>query len=165
MNFIPLFSASLAIQLHVLTVIPAAVIGAFILLRHKGTPLHRFLGRIWVVLMVIAAISSFFIHQLNLLWGFSPIHILSGLVLLGCWRAVSAVRAANIETHRLILKNIYIGGILGAGFFAFMPGRIMNEVVFPQGWRSLVQIAPFGAAAFFIGIVLMCGNWIVRKRH
>jgi len=41
------------------------------------TPLHRLLGKIWMVLMVITSLSSFFIHQIDLFYGFSPIHLLS----------------------------------------------------------------------------------------
>ncbi|CUW42793.1 hypothetical protein B3286c1_0087 [Brucella vulpis] len=84
MNFEPLLNAPLAIQIHVTAVVPAAIIGLVIFLRRKGTKLHRALGRVWIVLMIATAISSFFIHQINLVGGFSPIHLLSILVLLGC---------------------------------------------------------------------------------
>lgn len=136
MNFEPLFNAPLAIQIHVAAVVPAAIIGLVIFLRRKGTRLHKALGRLWILLMIVTAISSFFIHQINLVGGFSPIHLLSILVLLGCARAVAAARKGQIGTHRRIVKSVYLGGILGAGLFAFMPGRIMNEVAFSHGWGS-----------------------------
>jgi len=83
MNFEPLLHAPLAIQIHVATVVPAAIIGLVIFMRRKGTRLHKALGRLWVTLMAATAISSFFIHQINLIGGFSPIHLLSILVLSG----------------------------------------------------------------------------------
>lgn len=141
MNFEPLFHAPLAIQIHVATVLPAAIIGLVIFMRRKGTGLHKVLGRLWMVLMITTALSSFFIHEINLVGGFSPIHILSILVLSGCVRAVAAARAGQIEPHRRIIRSVYLGGILGAGAFAFMPGRIMNEVAFPYGLRSPVLVA------------------------
>ncbi len=149
MNFEPLLHAPLAIQIHVAAVLPAAIIGLVVFMRRKGTRLHMVLGRLWVMLMIVTAISSLFIHQINLVGGFSPIHILSILVLLGCARAVVAARAGQIDIHRRIIKSVYRGGILGAGFFAFLPGRIMNEVAFPHGWKS-----PFLAACLLLVLVL-----------
>lgn len=140
MNLDPLLHAPLAIQIHVAAVLPAAIIGLVILSRRKGTRLHRMLGRLWVMLMIVTAISSFFIHQIDFVGGFSLIHVLSVLVLLGCARAVTAARAGQIGAHRRIMKSVYLGGIVGAVFFAFSPGRIMNEVAFPDGWMSPILL-------------------------
>lgn len=41
--------------LHLATVVPAFVIGAFQLLRRKGTPSHKLLGKIYMVLMLATA--------------------------------------------------------------------------------------------------------------
>ncbi|WP_141049253.1 DUF2306 domain-containing protein, partial [Brucella melitensis] len=96
MNFAPLLTAPLAIQIHVAAVVLAAIIGLVIFLRRKGTKLHRALGRVWIVLMIATAISRFFIHQINLGGGFSPIHLLSILGWRGCARAVAAARMGQI---------------------------------------------------------------------
>ncbi|MBC2885993.1 DUF2306 domain-containing protein [Ochrobactrum sp. CM-21-5] len=152
MNFTPLFSAPYAVQLHVVAVVPAAIIGSLILFRRKGTRLHKLFGRIWIILMVITSVSSFFIHQINLILGFSPIHILSVLVLIGCWRAVIAARAGKIAVHRRIMRGVYFGGIVGVGLFAFMPGRLMNEVLFAEGWSSGVLVS--GIVALFVCAVI-----------
>ncbi len=157
MNLEPLLHAPLAIQIHVAAVVPAAIIGLVIFSRRKGTRLHRMLGRLWVLLMIVTAISSFFIHQLNFVAGFSPIHILSILTLSGCVRAVVAARAGQIGTHRRIMKSVYLGGIGGAGFFSFMHGRIMNEVAFAQGWRSPLLVAS-------LLLVLVAAGFVYRSR-
>ena len=130
MTLEPLLDASPAIQIHVATVLPAALLGAYLLLRPKGTPRHRLLGKIWMVLMVITAVSSFFIHQLNLFFGFSPIHVLSVATLFGAWQAIAAARRHDVKTHRRIVRSMYFGGIVIAGLFTFIPGRIMNSVLF-----------------------------------
>ncbi len=116
MNFEPLLKAPLAIQIHVAAVVPAAIIGLVIFLRRKGTKLHRALGRVWIVLMIATAISSFFIHQINLVGGFSPIHLLSILVLLGCARAVAAARMGQIGIHRKLLHAFIWAEYSGQGF-------------------------------------------------
>src|SRR3712207_5983152 len=48
-------SPSWAITIHLATVLPALVLGPFILLRRKGDPMHRRLGTIWMGLMVATA--------------------------------------------------------------------------------------------------------------
>ncbi|MBJ6134169.1 DUF2306 domain-containing protein [Ochrobactrum sp. Q0168] len=158
MNFEPLLHAPLAVQLHVATVIPAALLGAFILLRRKGTRLHKYFGRIWMALMVVTAMTSFFIHQINLFWGFSPIHILSVLVIAGCIRSVIAARQDEIGLHRKIVRQVYFLGIVGAGLFAFLPGRIMHAVAFPDAGASHVVT---GAVVI---IVVMFGGVFFRNK-
>jgi uncharacterized membrane protein len=161
MTLEPLFNAPMAIQIHVLAVTPAALLGAYILVGRKGTPRHRILGKIWLVLMVLAALSSFFIHQINMFHGFSPIHLLSVYVLAGSWRAIAAARRHDIGTHKRIVTGLYIGGIIGAGLFTLLPGRIMNKVVF-----SGDALVPLGVvatiAAFFVWLAIMN---IRRRRH
>ncbi|WP_137155824.1 DUF2306 domain-containing protein [Rhizobium sp. FKL33] len=126
----PLLAAPLAVQIHVATVLPSAVIGAFLLLwRRKGSPAHRFLGRLWVMLMIASSIASLFIHELNMWRGYSPIHLLSLLTIVGCIYAVRAAMRGNIRAHRLAMTQIYVGGILIAGGFTLAPYRIMNRVL------------------------------------
>lgn len=155
MTFEPLLDAPIAIQIHVAAVIPAALLGAYLLARPKGTPRHRLLGKIWLSLMVVTALSSFFIHQINMFFGFSPIHLLSIFVLSGCWGAIVNARKHNIEAHKRIVRGLYFGGIVGAGAFTFLPGRIMNKVAFDGD-----DIAPLLVAAS-IAVALL---WLMSKK-
>lgn len=154
MTLEPLLHATIAIQIHVAAVIPAAVLGAYLLLRPKGTPRHRLLGKIWLSLMVITALSSFFIHQLNMFYGFSPIHLLSIFVLFGCWRAIANARNHNIEAHKRTVIGLYFGGIVGAGAFTLLPGRTMNKIAFGGD-----EIAPL----VVVGGIAMVLLWLVSK--
>jgi uncharacterized membrane protein len=138
MNPVPLLDAPLAIQIHVAAVIPAALIGPYMLWAKKGTPLHRLAGKVWLGLMIVVAVSSFFIHEINLFMGFSPIHLISVYVLAGAWFAYRSARRHQIRAHRRQVLGLYFGGIVGAGAFTLLPGRIMNKVVFTypeSGWR------------------------------
>ncbi|GAC1040516.1 DUF2306 domain-containing protein [Rhizobium sp. No.120] len=155
MTFEPLLDAPLAIQIHVVAVVPAALLGAYLLARPKGTPRHRQLGKIWLVLMVVTALSSFFIHQINMFYGLSPIHLLSVLVLFGCWGAIANARKHNIDAHKRIVRGLYFGGIVGAGAFTFLPGRIMNKVAFDGD-----EMAPFLIAAGIVTTLL----WLMSKK-
>jgi uncharacterized membrane protein len=161
MTFEPLLDAPIAIQIHVAAVVPAALLGAYLLLRPKGTPRHRLLGKIWLVLMVVTALSSFFIHQINMFYGFSPIHLLSIFVLFGCWGAIANARKHNIEAHRRIVRSLYFGGIVGAGAFTFLPGRIMNKVAF-DGDETAPLLVAIGIA---IALLWPMSKEIWRRRR
>jgi uncharacterized membrane protein len=151
MTLEPLLDASLAIKIHVAAVVPAAILGAYLLMRRKGTPVHRLLGKVWLALMVITALSSFFIHALNMFHGFSPIHLISIYVLFASWRAFSAARRHDIARHRKAVTGLYFGGIGIAGLFTLVPGRIMSKVVFSGSeWLPVVIL---GVIAVFLGWV------------
>lgn len=145
MSFAPLLDAPLAVQVHVAAVVPAALIGAFLLANPKGTPVHRRLGRVWFVLMIATSISSFFIHGINLFHGFSPIHLISAFVLFAAWRAFGAARRGDIRAHRSGVVSIYVWGIGVAGLFTLLPARIMGQLAFSGGASSLFVITLIAA--------------------
>ena len=66
MNVAPLLDAPPAIPLHAFAAMAAFVLGVVQFAGPKGTLPHRAIGAIWVGLMVLVAISSFWIHQLRL---------------------------------------------------------------------------------------------------
>ena len=68
MSLAPLLNAALAIQLHAFAAMAAFVLGVVQLSAPKGTLPHRTVGWVWVVLMVIVATTSFWIHDLRM-WG------------------------------------------------------------------------------------------------
>jgi uncharacterized membrane protein len=108
----------------------AFVVGMAQLVRVKGTTSHRALGYTWAGLMLIVALSSFWIHDLRL-WGpWSPIHLLSILTLamlpLGLWYA----HRHNVRGHKLTMFGLFTGALVIAGIFTLAPGRIMYRVVF-----------------------------------
>jgi uncharacterized membrane protein len=130
MNLAPLTNAPLAIQLHAYAALAAFALGAVQLARVKGTMSHRALGYVWVGLMLVVALSSFWIQELHV-WGpWSPIHLLSILSLtmlpLGVWYA----RRHIVRGHKLTMLGMFAGALVIAGLFTMAPGRIMHRVVF-----------------------------------
>jgi uncharacterized membrane protein len=130
----PLLHASPAIQLHVATVMPAALIGTYLIFAsRKGAPVHRALGYVYLSLMTVTAITTLWIHSLmptKPFFGFSPVHLLIPLVLFGVYGALRAARAHHISRHRGAMLSVYFGGIFIAGGLTFLPGRIMHEIFF-----------------------------------
>ncbi len=61
----------------------------------KGTSRHRALGYTWVALMLVVAISAFWIHEIRL-WGpWSPIHLLAIFTLIMLPFGVMRARATT----------------------------------------------------------------------
>lgn len=115
-----------AVGLHLATVIPAFFLGIAVMVMKKGTSAHKMLGRVWAMLMVITAISSFWLQ--GLFGGIGPIHIFSVMTLVSIPRAIWAVRKGDIKTHQRAMTGPFIG-LCVAGAFSFIPGRIMGNLV------------------------------------
>jgi uncharacterized membrane protein len=126
----PLLNAPFVIQIHALAAITAFPVGLVQLTAPKGTIPHRLIGWSWVILMLTIAVSSLFIHKIRL-WGpWSPIHLLSILVLVTLPLAVIHARRHDIAQHRIAMLMLFTGALVIAGGFTFLPGRIMHAVVF-----------------------------------
>ena len=130
MNLEPFAIAPLAIQVHVVSVLIAAALGIWMMVQPKGTAAHRVTGRVWMAIMVLAALSSFLITTKSPVIGpFGIIHGLSVIVLVLVVLAILSARAGRIRAHRRIVIGLYIGAILGAGSGALMPGRLISRVL------------------------------------
>lgn len=131
MNLTPLLTAGPAVHIHLAATILALALGVAMLTRTKGTGSHRLLGWTWVVLMLTAAISSFWIRGIT--GGFSPIHGLSVLVLVLVPLAVLAIRRGRVKRHRFAMIGLFFGALVIPGLFTLLPmrllGRLMNEGV------------------------------------
>jgi uncharacterized membrane protein len=129
MTLAPLLNAPLAIQIHAFAAIALIPLTAVQFWRRKGGINHRVLGWTWVVLMAIAAISSFWINSIRLIGPFSPIHILSIVTAVSLVGAIWARRSGRIVQHRRIMIQITIGWAI-AGVLAALPGRVMYQMIF-----------------------------------
>ncbi len=129
MSLAPLLAASSIIQWHAFAALAALVLSAYQFFAPPGSLLHRALGRVWVALMGFVALSSFWIHDLRMVGPFSVIHLLSLYVLAQLVRGVLAARAGRIEEHRSTMRGLVLYGLIVAGLFTLMPGRIMHAVV------------------------------------
>lgn len=115
------------LAIHMATVIPALPLGAFVLVRRKGDRLHRITGRIWAALMMATALSSFGLT--GMIGHLGPIHILSVLTIVAMPRAILAARSGKIAAHRRGVTIVYASMVI-AGFFTFLPGRILGNWLF-----------------------------------
>ena len=117
------------LKMHLAGALSAFGIGTALMMGVKGRGLHKRLGYAWVVAMAITAISSFFLTGLN---GnsFSWIHGLSAWTIIGLPMGIAAARRKDIAKHRKKMTGMFTGGMLVAGLFAFLPGRMMWSIFF-----------------------------------
>ena len=105
-----LFNETQPIPLHAIMAMIAIILGGIQLSMKKGGVIHKLLGRIWIGIMMFVAITSFFIHEINLWGAYSPIHLLSlwTIFILGVFRNVDApFKYKNPSKNFKQKNNIY----------------------------------------------------------
>ena len=128
MNFAPLLAAAPIVKWHTLAALLALLIGVAVVVTRKGSTVHVWLGRIWVNLMLLVALSSFWIKGFGHV---SWIHFLSIVTLVSIPVAIHAKRVGNIRRHAITMSMTFLG-LMIAGAFTLIPGRILGAAVF--GW-------------------------------
>jgi uncharacterized membrane protein len=135
MTLEPLLEAPIAVQAHVATVLPAGLLGVWLLMfSRKGSRLHRGVGVTFLTLMVITSLIALFIHRRtpeNAFFGMSSTHLFVPFVLFATWRAIDGVWRGNISQHRRWVLGMFIGAIVinGVNNVFFLPG-ITHDVFF-----------------------------------
>lgn len=114
---------------HLATVGVALALAPIQMLRRKGDRLHRLLGRVWAVLLLVTAVISFDIRVLND-GQLGPIHILSAIMIVSVPGMVWAARTGRIGLHKRFARGITIGALLIAGFFTLLPSRDLGGWLF-----------------------------------
>ena len=135
MTFEPILQASIFVQLHVVTVLPAFLIGTWLIFfSRKGSRHHKLLGKVFLSLMVATSVLSFFVHERrpdSPLFGLSPIHLLAAFVLFASWRAYSSAKSGDIATHRVWMLGVYTGSlVINGAMNIFVVDGITRDVFF-----------------------------------
>jgi uncharacterized membrane protein len=130
MSLAPLLNAPFAIQAHAFAAMTAFALGLVQFAAPKGTLPHRTVGFIWLALMLTVALSSFWIHEIRMWGDWSPIHLISIYVLITIPLVIYFARKHNVRGHARTVIGMFLGGLVIAGLFTFVPGRIMLAVAF-----------------------------------
>ena len=128
-----LMALPLLVQLHLLSMMVVMALTVPMLLRAKGTPRHRLLGRIWAGLMWGNAIITLFFNVGRghppggvFVGDWSPIHALSLIVMVMVTVAVIRARRHDRAGHESAMRGLVIGSLLIAGFFTLPFGRLLG---------------------------------------
>jgi len=128
--------STVQVQIHWIAALCALVLGAIVLIGKKGTKTHRTIGRVYVAAMVVTSVSAFFVRSLepgeqwHIARNFSWIHLLIPFTLFYLTLAIVYIRKGRVKDHSRSMIFTYIGGILVAGAFTFLPGRHMHTLFF-----------------------------------
>jgi uncharacterized membrane protein len=121
----------LSVLLHLTAALSALALGIVMLVRRKGTHSHKLWGRVWAGLMLSVAISSLWIPSfLHFTW----IHLFTLLTLVSLPLAIYNVRRGNVKGHARAMKGVFIGGLVIAGIFTLIPGRILGNLL----WHTVL---------------------------
>jgi len=133
MPLAPLLAAPPAIQMHAAAAASAVLLTLVQIAGPKGGRWHRVVGWLWVGLMAAVALSGLAIHTVRV-WGvWSPLHLLSLLVLATLPGAVMAARRGRRRAHARAMLALAGFGLVGAGAFALLPHRLLGRMVFAPG--------------------------------
>lgn len=125
----PYFTWEPRIIAHAGLAATCVVLGATLFARKKGSISHRILGWTWVILMMAVALISFWIKEDG---NFTLIHVLSVvtpiMLVIGVYRA----RTHQVKKHRATMIGTYVGAMIVAGAFTFMPNRLIGHWVWQQ---------------------------------
>jgi uncharacterized membrane protein len=137
MNLSLIATAPLPVQVHLATIVPAFVLGTWMIFAsRKGSPTHRTVGRIYLLLMSITAVAATFIREPSMAgidFGplrIGPIHIFVVVTAWSVYTALTGIRRGNIKSHRGAMLGLYFGGLVLAGLIAFLPQRMMWRMFF-----------------------------------
>jgi uncharacterized membrane protein len=126
------------IAVHATAATLAVITGPVALWARKGAQqrpkLHRAFGYAWVTLMVVTAVSAIFIHESHLpnIAGFTPIHLLVPVTLVGLFGAFYYLAKGNIARHRQTMQRLYFGACVLAGVFTLVPDRLIGHALWSQ---------------------------------
>jgi len=134
-TFEPLVHAPLAVQAHVAMVVPALLIGTWLIFfSAKGSRWHRSLGVVFLTLMVVSAVITLFIHRRmpgSPVFGLSPTHLYVPFVLFATWRALNGALNRKLKQHKRWVLGLFVGALVinGANNIFLLPG-ITHDVFF-----------------------------------
>ena len=135
---------------HIICGVCALTVGPIALYSKARAALHRAAGYLWVFAIVLLAGTSFFIEGLEVFGA----HLLSPCR----FEAMRQIYRGNIQLHRRIMLNLYWYGVVIAGVFNFLPGRIINRAILGDARAEL------GYAVIILGLVCLLG-WHLKDRR
>jgi len=117
------------IATHAFSALTAILLGAWqLFFSHKGSRLHRLVGRVWVGLMLYVSVTSFWIREIRH-GQFSLLHILSIVTIVSVILGIFDARRGNLRSHVGNMRGSWIGLCFAGAFALAVPGRAVPQFV------------------------------------
>jgi uncharacterized membrane protein len=137
----------LAAAVHIAASLLALVSGTAVFLLRKGTPVHRFIGRSYVVAMLATNVTALLVYRLT--GAFGPFHaaaLVSLATVIPAFAAAYRRRPGWLQRHYFLMAFSYVGLVAAA----------VSEVA------TRAFVAPFWAAVAIASLaVLVAGAALV----
>ena len=145
---------------HVAAAVVSVGLGVVQLVRCKGDLRHRLLGRVWVVLMLWTAVSSFWIRHLRD-GAFSWLHVLSVVTLCTVTLGVVNIRRGRVQAHRGNMTGSWIGSAVAMVFALALPARMLPTFAVDEPLGALAAVV---ALAVTTGALVVLGDRVARRQ-
>jgi uncharacterized membrane protein len=137
MTLQPLLRSSWAIQVHVVALVLAWLVGTWqFLVSRKGSQSHVAFGRVFIALMLIMAVVTLFIHVRSPdspFFGLSVLHLYVPLVLVLSALALVGARTRRLGLHRFAVISLYFGSLIFTGLVQiFLVPGITHRIFFHE---------------------------------
>jgi uncharacterized membrane protein len=130
---------------HVVAALTGVLLGAHqVWRRPHGDTRHRVLGRVWVVVLLWTAVTSFWIRHLDD-GSFSWLHVLSVVTVVTVTLGVVNARRGRVAAHRGNMVGSWLGAVGAMVAAVAVPARMIPTYAVAQ---------PRGAVAFALSVVL-----------
>lgn len=134
MTLAPLWTASWAVQVHLLTLVMALLVGSWqTFISRKASPTHRRLGVVFISLMIATALVTLLIHERaphSAFFGLSLLHLYVPLILVLCTLAWYGAVARQRRLHRFAVVSLYFGSLLFTGLVQVLLTRGISHEIF-----------------------------------
>ncbi|MGI3170100.1 DUF2306 domain-containing protein [Pseudooceanicola sp. C21-150M6] len=130
MSLAPLLAEGPVAVIHTILAVMAFLLGLVQMALRKGTRRHRMAGYVWLGLMAVVALTSFWIHTIRTFGPFSAIHLLSTLTLIVIVYGIWTARTHRVQAHRRSMIFLFVGALVIAGGFTFLPDRAIHDMFF-----------------------------------
>jgi uncharacterized membrane protein len=150
---------TLLLVTHVAAALTSVLLGVVQLLRRKGDARHRHLGRVWVVLMLWTAASSFWIRHLRD-GAFSWLHVLSLVTLVTVTLGVVNIRRGNVQGHRGNMVGSWVGSGAAMLFALAVPTRMIPTFAVDEPLGALAALA---AVTALVAVLVLVGDLLARR--
>lgn len=140
------------IVIHAFAALTSLLLGAWqLFFSTKGSGAHRFVGRVWVPLMLFVAVSSFWIREIRD-DRFSFLHVLSVVTVVTVSLGVLDVRRGNIRGHVGNMVGSWIGLTFAFVFAVALPARHIPQFVMSDpGDAVLAALAVLATTTAVVG--------------
>ncbi len=150
---------TLLLGTHVVAALTSVLLGVVQLTRRKGDARHRHLGRVWVVLMLWTAGSSFWIRHLRD-GAFSWLHVLSLVTLVTVTLGVVNIRRGNVQGHRGNMVGSWLGSAFAMGFALAVPDRMLPTFAVDE---PLGAAAALATVVTLVAVLVLVGDRLARR--